>query len=138
MTEDQEEDILWENVTAEEFKKTWKGKLFNVDPNNELSDQEYFKAVKQTRLHKVADLYTKVFNLDLIFWILFVGILLIILGYAIPIVQSLSNSTQQFAKQTYEKNVTIDNLRTIVHAIKESSNTLKEALNNAREFWDNA
>ena len=112
--------------------------MFNVDSNDELNDEEYFEAIKQTRVFKAINIFTKILNKDVIHFILAFGGLLILLGVAIDIVQSLLNNAWQFAKQAYEEYVTTENLRTIVHATKESSNTLKEALNNAREFWNNA
>ncbi len=109
----------------------WVGKLLNVDPNDELSEEEYFKALEESRVFKALNIFTKFFSIEVIALLLFFGFLLYIVGFLIPPVQSLFNNAEQFAKQTYSENVTTENLRTIVHAINE-------ALNTAREFWDNA
>ncbi len=109
----------------------WIGKLLNVDPNNELTDQEYVAALGQTKFYKALNIFTKIFSIEVISLLLFFGFLLLIVGFLIPPVQSLFSNAEQFAKQTDSENVTTDNLRTIVH-------TIKEALNTAREFWDKA
>ena len=138
MTDDQEEQFTEEIITANEIKKMWVGKLLNIDPNDELSEEDYFAALGKTRVYKALNIFTKIFSAEIIGLLLFFGILLIIVGSLIPPVQSLIHNIEQFARLTYSDNVTTENLRTIVHAIKELSKTLKEALHTASDFWDNA
>ena len=75
--------------------------------------------------------HIKIFSGEVIALLLFFVFLLSIVGFLIPPLQSLYNNAEQFSNQTYSENVTTENLRLIVH-------TIKEALNTAREFWDNA
>ncbi len=123
---------------VKEIRNSWYGKLLNIDPNNELSDEEYIEALQNNKsLKRLSNFLGFIFEnfsgeqivntILVVILLLFIGFLLVIAGLLSPLLQSLFHNIQH----AYSENINIDNLRKSVHA-------LKEALNNAREFWDNA